>query len=646
MIYNKELKFRPAAVPLITVDPYFSIWSMHDNLNDGVTSHWTGRRNPMTAGVVIDDKFYVLMGELEPDSDRRTWGYYPIIPQISLEVTPTRTIYNFKNDIVKIQLVFTSPMLLNNLKLMTRPVSYIEYTIEQIDDKQHNISFYFDISAECCIDDREAIVEFKRTDMSLACGNAEQKVLHKSGDSVCIDWGYLHIADTTAKVFHGKERRNVKNSFVDVLDETKKINVFEDYPALGILKDELHGVITLAYDDIKSIEYFGNKLEGYYKNFYSSFLQMLKEAVSDYDEVLRLCMKFDEKLMKETQTINNKYEKITSLAYRQIVAGHKLVSNTNGDLLFFSKECHSNGCIGTLDITYPSMPIFLKYNPEFVNAMLRPILEFAEKDEWTYEFAPHDVGQYPLANGQVYGYEKTSEEERLAMQMPVEECGNMLVCLYAVIKYGGSRELADKHNNLLKKWVDYLVEYGFDPGNQLCTDDFANPMAHNCNLSIKAILGIASYGKIFSDDSYLNIATTLAKKWHIKAKGKYATRLAFDIEDSWSLKYNIVWDKLLDIHFFDEEIFKTEVQLYKSKMNIYGVPLDCREDYTKMDWLFWTTVMADDKEYTDMVIDSVYCFINDTTDRVPMTDWYYSSIPRMVSFQNRTVLGGIFIDLI
>ena len=71
MIYNKELKFRPAAVPLITVDPYFSIWSMHDNLNDGVTSHWTGRRNPMTAGVVIDDKFYVLMGELEPDSDRR-----------------------------------------------------------------------------------------------------------------------------------------------------------------------------------------------------------------------------------------------------------------------------------------------------------------------------------------------------------------------------------------------------------------------------------------------------------------------------------------------------------------------------------------------------------------------------------------------
>ena len=57
MIDNKNDKnkaFRPSAVPLVTVDPYFSIWSMCDKLNDGVTSHWTGRRNPMTAGVFID----------------------------------------------------------------------------------------------------------------------------------------------------------------------------------------------------------------------------------------------------------------------------------------------------------------------------------------------------------------------------------------------------------------------------------------------------------------------------------------------------------------------------------------------------------------------------------------------------------------
>ena len=88
MIDNKMIKIRrldPSAVPLVTVDPYFSIWSMCDKLNDGVTSHWTGRRNPMTAGVVIDNKLYILMGELEADSDRRTYGYYPIIPQNRLK---------------------------------------------------------------------------------------------------------------------------------------------------------------------------------------------------------------------------------------------------------------------------------------------------------------------------------------------------------------------------------------------------------------------------------------------------------------------------------------------------------------------------------------------------------------------------------
>ena len=649
MIDNKNDKnkaFRPSAVPLVTVDPYFSIWSMCDKLNDGVTSHWTGRRNPMTAGVVIDNKLYILMGELEADSDRRTYGYYPIIPQKSLEVTPTRTIYVFENDIIKVQLVFTSPMLLDNLKVMSRPVSYIEYDIETLDNAEHDVSFYFDISAECCIDDREAEVEFKRTDISLSCGNTAQNVLHKSGDSVCIDWGYLHIADKNAKVFNGKKRCSIKNNYAEELDETKCLSVFDSYPCIGIMKNDFHGVITLAYDDIKSIEYFGKQLDGYYKHFYSGFEEMLKSAISDYDTVKQMCIKFDNSLMDEARNISDKYEKIVSLTYRQVVAAHKLVENTDGELLFFSKECHSNGCIGTLDITYPSAPLFLKYNPELVNAMLRPILFFAQTDKWQYEFAPHDIGQYPLANGQVYGYEKTNPDDILAMQMPVEECGNMLISLYAVIKYGGTRDVADKNKQILKQWADYLVKYGYDPGEQLCTDDFASHMAHNCNLSIKAILGIAAYGKIFSDKNYVDIAEEYAKKWQLESKGKQASRLALDKEDSWSLKYNIIWDKLLDIHIFDDEIFEKEIQLYKEKMNAYGIPLDCREDYTKMDWLFWTTVMTDDKEYTNKVIDSVYRFINETTDRVPVTDWYYSSIPRMASFQNRTVLGGIFVNII
>ena len=637
-------KFRPSAVPLITVDPYFSIWSASDNLYDDVTHHWTGRRNPMTAGVYVDGKFFLLMGQDPPHTDRRSFGFMPHIPQTSLEVTPTRTKYAFKNDVVEVKLVFTTPLLLDRLDILSRPVSYIEYDIKVIDGKDHEVKFHFDMSAECSIDDIYSSVKFGKTENSVFCGNSEQKVLSRSGDSVCIEWGYIHIADSDVKIINGKHKNRSIGKEREEYDINGTYRVFEKYPYMVLIKDEPSGVITVAYDDINPIEYFGEKLDDFYKKYSPSFDEMLKKAVSEYAEIKKLCIAFDEKLMSETSKISEKYEKITSLAYRQAIAAHKLVEDKDGNILFLSKECHSNGCIGTLDVTYPSIPLFLKYNPELVYGMLRPIIKFAGTDAWKFDFAPHDVGQYPLANGQVYGLENGEllQEE----QMPVEECGNMLLCVAAAIKWGGDRTFAEQNKEILKKWADYLIKYGYNPENQLCTDDFAGHLAHNCNLSLKGILGIAAYGKLFDEPKYLEIATEYAKKWEQEASNGTATKLAFDKDDSWSLKYNIVWDKLLDINIFDAKTSEKEIVLYMSKMNEYGVPLDCRDDYTKIDWLFWTTVMTDDKEYRDKVIESAYRFISETKDRVPICDLYFTTSGRMVAFQNRTVLGGIFINLI
>lgn len=637
-------KFRPSAIPLITQDPYFSIWSTSDKPADDVTHHWTGRRNPMTLGVYIDDRFYLLIGQNVPHSDRKSFGYIPYIPQIDLEVTPTRTKYIFKNIVVAITVTFTTPLLLDRLDILSRPVSYIEYDIEVIDGQKHDIKFLFDISAECAIDDIYSSVKFGKTENSVFCGNNEQKVLSKSGDSVTMEWGYIHIADTNTKILNGKDKNKKLSEKREEYDINGTYKVFEKYPYMVLIKDEPQGVITLAYDDINPIEYFGEKLDDYYKKYFLNFDEMLKTAVAEYEKIKGLCIDFDKKLMHETKKISDKYEKITSLAYRQAIAAHKLVEDKYGNLLFLSKECHSNGCIGTLDITYPSIPLFLKYNPELVLGMLKPIIKFAESDKWNFDFAPHDVGQYPLANGQVYGLEGGKLLKKF--QMPVEECGNMLLCIAAAVKWGADFAFAEQNREILKKWADYLVKYGYNPENQLCTDDFAGHLAHNCNLSLKGILGIAAYGKLFDDSKYLEIAKDYAKRWEKDASNEIATKLAFDKDDSWSMKYNIVWDKLLQINIFDERISEAEVNLYMAKMNRYGVPLDSREDYTKFDWLFWTTVMTDDKDYRDAVIDSAYNYICETEDRVPICDWYYTTNGRMVMFQNRTVLGGIFINLL
>ncbi len=192
-----------------------------------------------------------------------------------------------------------------------------------------------------------------------------------------------------------------------------------------------------------------------------------------------------------------------------------------------------------------------------------------------------------------------------------------------------------------------MLEYEYDPGDQLCTDDFAGHLAHNCNLSLKAILGIASYAMLSGNDLYLEIAKNYAKRWENDALSKTgATRLTFDIEDGWSLKYNIIWDKLLGFNIFSDEIKKNEIELYKTKINRYGVPLDSRSDYTKIDWLMWSTCIFSDKEYFDMVCESIINMINETYDRVPLTDWYYTSTAKHVAFQNRSVVGGLFINMI
>ena len=54
----------------------------------------------------------------------------------------------------------------------------------------------------------------------------------------------------------------------------------------------------------------------------------------------------------------------------RLFAAHKLVANGNGELMFFSKENFSNGSIGTVDITYPSSPLFLKYNVELAKGLM------------------------------------------------------------------------------------------------------------------------------------------------------------------------------------------------------------------------------------------------------------------------------------
>ncbi|MCI8388402.1 MAG: DUF4965 domain-containing protein [Clostridiales bacterium] len=617
---------RAPAVPLITVDPYFSVWSNTDKLNDGDTVHWTGKPNTICGVVEVDGKDYCFMGKCGADK----------LTQTAVDITALTTTYTFEGAGISLNACFFTPLFPDNLDIMSRPVSYLELSAKSIDGEAHSLKAKIYASEELCLDTKgqfEVTTETKSFDgiNAVKIGSVDQPVLAKDGDDIRIDWGYFYLAAKDAKV--GAEKcEETGMTFVSLEKE------FTD-----------SALITFAYDDIYSIEYFGDKLKSVWNRDGKTIETAITEAFSDYDELLAKAAAFDDKLVLDSlRAGGEKYSELLQLAFRQVIAAHKAVLDTDGKLLFISKECFSNGCAATVDVSYPSIPMFLIYNPELVLAMMRPIFKYAKSDAWEYDFAPHDVGKYPLLNGQVYG------GNELKYQMPVEECGNMLIMTATYSIASGDFSCAEEHFDILKAWTKYLIDNGADPANQRCTDDFAGHFAHNCNLSLKAISGIAGMGIICEKlgkheeaGAYFDSARKLSINWLLRAQnGDGSYRLVFDCKGTYSMKYNIVWDKLFGTKLIPAEVFDGEAWANRRHFNKYGMPLDNRKAYTKSDWLVWTATLCNSKADFESYIEPLWEAYNTMPSRVPMTDWYDTITSVQTGFQNRTVQGGLFIKLL
>ena len=89
-----------------------------------------------------------------------------------------------------------------------------------------------------------------------------------------------------------------------------------------------------------------------------------------------------------------------------------------------------------------------------------------------------------------------------------------------------------------------------------------------------------------------------------------------------------------------------EIAFYKTKLNKFGLPLDNRKAYTKIDWIVWTATLADNEADFQAIIAPSYDWLSATPARVPMTDWYDTLDGRKSGFQARSVVGGFFIKVL
>ena len=661
LLHGQVSSFRPPSFPLITHDPYLSIWMPNEIPTADETVHWSVKPMPLRSMVRIDGKTYRLMGKVP--------SFVPAAKSTGSTVTPTKTVFSYIQDGIEINLTFLSPLLVEDIDLVSRPLSYITWNFRSKDGKAHSAEIYFEISGLAAVDTKRQQVVWEQETLDnlqvLKMGSREQPLLQKSGDDIRIDWGYLYAAAEKSQVrsfFAGRSENSIKAFIQDKnlpmtektepaksIDDSKPVLAFQipvSIPAAG----QAEKFIMVAYDDIYSVEYFGEKLEGYWKKKFTGIGELITAAGKEYQAVKDRCNKFDNDLYAISTKLGGKeYADICAIAYRQCMAAHKVVKDKNGDPLCFSKENFSNGSMGTVDVFYPAAPFFLYLNPELMKAQTTPIFEYAGSGRWPWPYAPHDIGKYPLGNGQKYGGGEKTEVN----QMPIEESGNMLILAAAIAMVDGNADYAGKYWKVIIKWAEYLLEKGFDPENQLCTDDFAGHLAHNSNLSVKAIMGIASYARLCEmrglkeeGAKYNAEARAMVQKWIKAADDGDHFRLAFDQPGTWSQKYNMVWDDILSFNIIPEEVENKEIAYYLKKQERYGLPLDNRQSYTKLDWIIWTASLANSSEDFRKLIKPVHVFLNETPERLPMTDWYWTTTGEWRGFLARSVVGGVYMELL
>ena len=663
-----SIMMRYPAYPLITIDPYVSIWSSSDQLNDDNTRLWFGMEKPIHGVMHIDGEHLRFMGAADPrfGAPQRT------LPQKSVDFEPLVTRYVFENSRVRLTLSFWSPAILEDVQLMSTPCSFIDYELKVLDGRGHDISIELYVDSPMCGHDVSDVAgeTLDCEGYSLArFGKRHQQPLHERGDGIDIDWGTFYLAGRYAR--YNEHGVAYNYNFTRKKAGTEDVSEFAARTLMSVYKlphgfdGEIKVYDVFAYDDGYSLIVLGDMLKGVWTERFDTIDAAIDYFYKHHDELWAKTMAWQEKLLNDARPFGEDYVSIITCAYRQVLAAHKAVRRPDGELVYMSKECHSNGCINTVDVSYPSLPLLLCYNPELVRGLMTCIFDFANMPCWQYDFAPHDMGQYPIANGQVYGldgektkgdpfawlniYKSSENLFNFKYQMPVEECGNMILMAYTYMRAEGgerSRAYIDKYMPTLRKWAQYLIDKGIDLDSQLCTDDFAGHMSRNVNLAIKACEALYAMGEMTGEDRYHEIARANAKQLETLAANDAGMMLALGNPDSWSLKYNMVWDTVAGFDLFSADVRKTEIATYVKRANPYGVPLDSRKEFTKSDWMMWASALDDTDENTRFMSKLLAVFLDNTRDRVPFTDWFETDTAICREFRHRTVQGGLWMPVL
>lgn len=244
---------------------------------------------------------------------------------------------------------------------------------------------------------------------------------------------------------------------------------------LGSVKtDDVERVFSLGIIQDQVINFAGQSgqlaaVPGLWSSFYQDDISAVAAFYNDYEFATTACQQLDGEIKTDSEnSAGQDYSTITTLTVRQTFGALQFAGTPSKPYIFL-KEISSNSDIQTVDVIFPAFPIFMYLNATLTRYLLDPLFENQESGAYPNKFAEHDLGTFPVAKGYPAGNDE---------QMPLEECGNMIIMTLGYAQRTGDVGYLKAHYAKLSQWAEFLVEDSLIPANQLSTDDFAGTLAY------------------------------------------------------------------------------------------------------------------------------------------------------------------------
>ncbi|KUI72671.1 hypothetical protein VM1G_08385 [Cytospora mali] len=605
--------------------------------------------------VAVDGTVYNWMGAAAgPD----------VVNETSATYTSTQTVFTFDVEgKITLTATFLSPVYPDDLVKQSLQYSYVDVTAVSADGASHSVQVYMDCTGEFASgsDSTQNItwdhgstsgVEYHTFQLS-----TQQEFVELSQQSAWGQW-FISTADTDGVTWKIGADTTVRSQFESnqTLDDTKDTNfraINNNWPVFAFSKDlgsvsssEVGVLFTIGLSQDDVVNFQGNSssataLTGLWKSVYSSAEDAMAAFYNDYSSATSAMASLDSKIDTDSSNAaGENYTVITTLAVRQVFGA--MTPAQGSQTYLFLKEISSDGDSNTVDVIYPAMPLLLYLNETLIKLMLDPLYENQESGKYPNTYAEHDLGVFPNA----LGYPNGNDEE-----MPLEECGNMIIMTLAYAQRAGDTAYLSQHWAKLDQWAGYLVNESLIPANQISTDDFAGSLANQTNLALKGIIALKAMGEISNltgiASTYGATADSYLPQWENYGINFNATlphaELDYNDADSHGILYNLYADRLLSLNFVPEKIYTIQSNFYPTVALEFGVPLDTRHDWVKSDWELWAAAIADDST-RDMFIAKEAYWINNTPQTTPYGDLLDGDTGGYTSAQfiARPVVGGMF----